>query len=86
MKRTEIERKYQIHVEDPEDSTQGYGYAVIVTLDPEELDVKVASRFSDNELGFGHPDSLEAFADELKGIAGEMRKWPAFKPSRKGSK
>lgn len=86
MKRTEIERKYQIYVEDPEDSTQGYGYDVLVTLDTEDPDVTVESRFGDNKLGFGHPDSLEGFADELKAIAGEMRKWPAFKPSRKGAK
>lgn len=37
-------------------------------------------------MDFFHPDDLEEFGNALVKLAGEMRKWPEFKPARKAAR
>ena len=72
MKREETERTYEIRVDEGDlgvDSWQGYGYPVLVTVNSEDRDITMKLRYEhQGSFGFGNPDTLDAFADELKKI------------------
>lgn len=86
MAKKEISKVYSVEVNDNDlDGFACYDYAIRVELNREDGTVIVQKRLNtgNGEIPFGHPDSLDTFADELKAVAVEMRKWPQFKSTGK---